>query len=253
MKKTFLFCFLIFLYSLQGFAQNNSSVKDSSFIYKASEKPNYFNRAWGPIALGVISIDLMRDSTKYGLQDIARSFVSDSFYTHLDDYIHYAPILTMYTADLFKVPAKNSVWNQTKYLIMSELITSGIVLTLKHTLKIRRPNNGAYNAYPSGHTSQAFVQSQVLFNEFRETAPLLAASGFLFSIPTGALRVLKNKHWVPDVFMGAGIAMLVTNTIYHFEPLKNWNPFKNRKTDLSMRFIPNVNSEYVGGQFKLQF
>lgn len=218
-------------------------------------KVSFFERAWVPVGLTLISVDLLRDSTKYGLQKLARSFVSDTFRTHVDDYIHYVPILTMYTADLFHVPAKNTVWNQTKFLIMSEAITSGIVWGLKIGLGIQRPNNGTYNAYPSGHTSQAFVQSQVLYNEFRDTAPLLASSGFLFAISTGALRVLNNRHWVPDVLLGAGIGMLVTNTIYHFEPLKNWDPFhknKSKNHQLNMSFIPSFSPDFVGGNLRIR-
>lgn len=266
MKKLIYFLFLLFSVQFVNAQEDTSSTKLEVLTIERIEphtlevpikkKPTYFERAWGPIGLGLISIDLLRDSTKYGLQDLARSFVADTFRTHADDWIHYVPVLTMYAADLFKVPSKNTVWNQTKFLIMSEAITSGIVLSLKYGLGIQRPNNGAYTAYPSGHTSQAFVQSQVLFNEFRDTAPLLASSGYLFSISTGALRILNNRHWVPDVLLGAGIGMLVTNTIYYFEPLKNWNPFKNfkkRSNTLKMSFIPTINDNYLGGHLRLQF
>ena len=215
----------------------------------------FFPKVWGPAALAVISVDLMRDSTKYGLQAIARSVVADTFRTRVDDYIHYIPILAMYGADLFKVPAKNTVWNQTKYLVISEIVTSGIVHGLKRGLGIQRPNNGAANAYPSGHTSQAFVQSQVLFNEFRNTAPVFASSGYVFAIATGTLRVLNNRHWVPDVLLGAGIGILVTNLVYHFEPLKNWNPFEKRKNrnnaQLNMSFIPSVQPDFLGGRLHI--
>ena len=253
MKNTFL-TFLIILLTNWSFAQADTSSQVT--IQIETPKPTLFSRAWVPIGLSVISIDLLRDSTKYGLQDLIRSGVADTFRTHIDDYLHYVPIVTMYTADLFKVPAKNTVWNQTKFLIMSEALTSGIVWGLKIGLGIQRPNNGTYNAYPSGHTSQAFVQSQVLYNEFRETAPLLAASGFLFSISTGTLRILNNRHWVPDVLLGAGIGMLVTNIIYHYEPLKNWNPFhkKSLKSQrLELSFIPRFSENFVGGNLRLRF
>lgn len=258
MKSLILIGFFTLIYTSIGSAQNDSLIRidavENVNINLTNPKESFFSRAWLPVGLSIISVDLMRDSTKYGLQKLARSFVADTFRTHVDDYIHYAPILMMYTADLFKVPAKNTVWNQTKYLIISEAITSGIVWSLKIGLGIQRPNNGTYNAYPSGHTSQAFVQSQVLYNEFRETAPLLAASGHLFSIATGALRVLNNRHWVPDVLLGAGIGILVTNAVYYFEPLKNWNPFKkfeNKTHQLDMSFVPSFGSNYLGGQFKI--
>lgn len=259
MKRIVLIGLFIFFYTSVGSAQNDSLIKIDAIehvtIDLTNPKESFFSRAWLPVGLSIISVDLMRDSTKYGLQRLARSFVADTFRTHVDDYIHYAPILMMYTADLCGVPAKNNMWNQTKYLIMSEAITSGIVWSLKIGLGIQRPNYGTYNAYPSGHTSQAFVQSQVLYNEFRETAPLLAASGFLFSISTGALRVLNNRHWVPDVLLGAGIGILVTNAIYYFEPLNNWYPFNRQKSNLNQRdlsFTPSFNPNFIGGQFRIR-
>jgi len=251
--RQLLLLFIGLFFSFQVAAQTDTSQTNQKL---KPERGNYFNRAWGPIGLAVISVDLLRDSTKYGLQDMVRSVVADTFRTHVDDWIHYVPVVTMYAADLFKVPAKNTVWNQTKFLAMSEIVTSGIVLGLKYSLGIQRPNNGAHNAYPSGHTSQAFVQSQVLFNEFRETAPLLAASGYLFAVTTGTLRILNNRHWVPDVLLGAGIGMLVTNTIYYFEPLKDWNPFdkmKRKNNTLQMQFVPSIRTDYFGGNLRLRF
>jgi len=259
MKSLVLIGLFTFIYVSVAGAQNDSLIKigavENVNIDLTTPKASFFSRAWVPLGLSIISVDLMRDSTKYGLQKLARSFVADTFRTHVDDYIHYAPILMMYTADLCGVPAKNNVWNQTKYLIMSEAITSGIVWSLKIGLGIPRPDSGTKNAYPSGHTSQAFVQSQVLYNEFRETAPLLAASGHLFSITTGALRVLNNRHWVPDVLLGAGIGILVTNVIYYLEPLKNWNPFQKKRSNLNqldLSFTPSFNGNYVGGQFRIR-
>lgn len=259
MKSLALIGLFTLFFASVGSAQNDSLIKidavENVTIDLTNPHDSFFSRAWLPVGLSIISVDLMRDSTKYGLQRLARSFVADTFRTHVDDYIHYVPILMMYTADLCGVPAKNNMWNQTKYLIISEAITSGIVWSLKIGLGIQRPNNGTYNAYPSGHTSQAFVQSQVLYNEFRETAPLLAASGHLFSVATGALRVLNNRHWVPDVLLGAGIGILVTNVIYYFEPLKNWNPFQKKRTNLNrldVSFTPSFNGNYVGGQFRIR-
>src|SRR5690606_28512224 len=84
------------------------------------EKSSFFDVAWAPVAISLISIDLMRDSAKYGLQHLIRQ-PFNGYHTEIDDYIQYVPILTMYAADLFKVPAKNTVWNQTKFLAMSEL------------------------------------------------------------------------------------------------------------------------------------
>jgi hypothetical protein len=220
--------------------------------FRPSEGTSLFDVAWAPAGLCLLSVDLLRDSAKYGLQTLIRQ-PFNGYETELDDYIQYAPVVLMYTFDMWNVKARHDAWNQTKLLAMSELGTTALVQLLKYTLKIQRPNNGAYNSYPSGHTSQAFVASQVFYNEYKSTSRALALSGHLFSVSTGMLRIVNNRHWVPDVLLGAGIAMLVTNLVYYYEPLKNWNPFpkKNRKTE--MGFVPQWNDNYMGGYLTLKF
>ena len=205
-----------------------------------------------PIAFCTAALAINDSTFKTNLQTkILAPF--NGFTTTADDYIQYLPIVELYAFDAFKFKARNSVWNQTKYLFISELTTSGIVHLLKRTLKIQRPNNGAYTAFPSGHTSQAFVASQVLFNEYYQTHKWIGLSGYIFSGTTGALRVINNKHWVPDVLMGAGIAMLVTNLVYHFEPLKQWNPWRKSNSAVSYYFSPSISDQWVGGHLSLRF
>ena len=124
--------------------------------------------------------------------------------------------------------------------------------TLKYSLKIQRPENGTFNSFPSGHTAQAFVESQVLFNEFYQTNKVIAFSGFLTSISTGSLRVINNRHWIPDVLMGAGIGILVTNLVYYFKPLKNWNPFlKYQHSKNHISFSPSISSQFSGFNLRI--
>ncbi len=145
--------------------------------------------------------------------------------TDIDDYIQYAPIAILYISDLLGAKHRNNAFNQTKYLIISELTTSLITGSLKRLTHSTRPNGNPL-AFPSGHTSQAFTGATVLFQETKDYCLPLAYSGYLFSTATGILRVTNNKHWVSDVLVGAGIGILVTNLVYYFEPLKNWDPFK---------------------------
>ncbi|MDR0834000.1 MAG: phosphatase PAP2 family protein [Candidatus Symbiothrix sp.] len=171
--------------------------------------------------------------------------------THIkvDDLLQYAPVLGMYIADMAGVKAKNSAWNQTKYLAFSQLTCAVLVQTLKYTVREQRPNDGAYNSFPSGHTSVAFVGATVLFHEFKETNKPIAYSGFVVATAVGALRVTNRKHWVSDVLAGAGIGILSANLVYYFEPLKNWQPFsKSGKIALS----PYYNADSAGLSFALK-
>jgi hypothetical protein len=153
-----------------------------------------------------------------------REKVGDNYSVPLDDYTQYAPIALLGLANIAGIRAKNHWFDQTKYFLISNAIVSAVTHGLKRTVNKTRPNGEAYS-FPSGHTSFAFTNAMVLYKEYQYTSPILAYSGFAFSGTTATFRMLNNKHWLSDVLAGAGIAMLVTQLVYHFEPLKNFNPF----------------------------
>jgi len=205
-----------------------------------------------PLSFSAAAFILNHDDLKMKMQDKILQPLN-GYSTSLDDYIQYVPIIEMYAFDMLKVPARHSVWDQTKFLAISELVTAGIVHLLKNTLKVQRPNNGSFNSFPSGHTSQAFVASQVLFNEYYQTNKWIGLSGYIFSGATGALRVINNRHWVPDVLLGSGIAILVTNAVYHFKPLKNWNPWQKKNQSVSAHFHSNIGIDSYSAHLTLRF
>ena len=253
MKLLFTYLFLL---SFLSFSQSDSLKKRYSKInWTTHNLNNPKQELWKstllPVGLSLTSLALNQKTTKLNLQNqVLKPF--NGYTNRIDDYIQFAPIGIMYSADLFKFKAEHSVWNQTKLLFMSELTTGIIVLSLKYGLKYERPDKSSFTSYPSGHTSLAFVGSQVLYNEFKNTNKVLAYSGYLFSVPTGALRVINNKHWVPDVLLGAGVGILVTNLIYHFEPLKNWTPkLFTKNKDVTFHARPTISDEFVGLNLKL--
>lgn len=148
--------------------------------------------------------------------------------THLDDYLPFIPIAQMYLGNHIGLKSKNNFLTMSKQLFISQLFTSIITHTLKQTTLVTRPDNTPFS-FPSGHTSMAFASASTLFYEYKDNNLLYAYSGFIFSSTTGSLRVLNNRHWVSDVLVGAGIAILTTHIIYKINPLKNWNIFKNKK------------------------
>ncbi len=176
------------------------------------------------------------------LQTNLRDRIGNTFEFRIDDYIQYAPVAGMYIADIAGVESKNHWFDQTKYLIISNVISASITQALKKITQKERPNGSPYS-FPSGHTTFAFTNATVLFNEFRETSPVLAYSGYAFSTTTGIFRMLNNKHWLSDVLAGAGIGMIVTVFVYHFEPLKNFNPFKKSK---NFTFLPQLSKDHYG-------
>jgi hypothetical protein len=53
-----------------------------------------------------------------------------------------------------------------------------------------------------------------------------------------------------DVLTGAGLGILITKLVYHFEPLKNFNPFKENE---NMILAPQISTDYYGLLFSLKF
>ncbi len=226
---------------------------DSLSIKKQSFQKPFFKQSIVPLSLigaGLIINYSGGALGKENLQDNINDAFPD-FHTDVDDFLQYVPILTMYTADLLKIESKNDVFTQTKILLISAIATNAITFGLKHAIGEPRPNGRDDLSFPSGHTSNAFMMATILFHEFKETKPILAYSGFVFATATGTLRVLNNEHWVSDVLVGAGIGIIVTDLVYRFEPLKNWNPFKNDKISaiISPSYIENSVGLYANIQF----
>ncbi|MCC7331141.1 MAG: phosphatase PAP2 family protein [Flavobacteriales bacterium] len=202
-----------------------------------------------PAAFIVGGVALNGSTLEKKLAIDVRNTVGNDYQFKIDDYIQYLPMVEIYAADAFSVASKNNWKNQTKYLALSQLTTALIVHTIKFGLKKERPDHTA-NSFPSGHTSQSIVGATVLFHEFKDEKPLLAYSGYIFVATTGAFRIINNRHWLSDVVFGAGVGLLMTNIVYHLEPLKKLS-FSNKKNEMS--FFPYYNGSETMICYSLRF
>ncbi|MEN8124347.1 MAG: phosphatase PAP2 family protein [Bacteroidota bacterium] len=239
-KKTFILIFI--LCHLTVFSQN-----DSLNIYDTHKEKSFIKKSIVPISLIGTGLIINYSNGSLGKENLQENIQEnlDDFHTNADDYLLFVPAITMYTADLLKIKSKNNAFTQTKYLAIAGITNSLITIGIKNLTKEERPNKEGDDSFPSGHTSNAFVMATVLHHEFIDSSPWLAYSGYLFATTTGVLRVLNNEHWISDVLVGAGIGILVTDLVYRFEPLKNWNPFKTKNTQTI------ISPSYSNGQFGL--
>ncbi len=237
------FKILIFLFLLSWSFSTKAQIADS--LNRQIEFKTYCI----PLSLIVGGVLLNKTNFEKDFQSNLRSQLPQNFEFHVDDYAQYLPIAELYLADVMRVKAKHHWFDQTKYLFISNLVSSSITHALKHLVIKTRPNGAAYS-FPSGHSTLAFTNASVLFQEFQEESPIIAYSGYVFAITTASFRMLNNKHWLSDVLMGAGIGILATEVVYRLEPLKNFNPFQKSK---NISFIPTCDDRTYGFYFSYRF
>ncbi len=230
---------LISIFNFSTLAQTQDSLKNKKLLANSIL----------PTTMIASGLFLNNSITEYNLKTSVRKSLGTDFYFGIDDYTVYAPVTVMYIADLSGIKSRNHWFDQTKYLFISNIISSVITHSLKNIIVKTRPNGDAHS-FPSGHTTVAFTNATVLYNEFSESSPIIAYSGYAFAITTGSFRVMNNKHWISDVLVGAGIGILSTNLVYYFEPFKNFNPLK-KTTNIS--FIPTINKGNYGFYFSYKF
>jgi PAP2 superfamily len=234
-------CFLLVGLS-SGFGQKDSTVQ--------KQNRSLLKKSIVPLSLMASGILLSDSGFEKSLNTTTRNWVGNDFDVPVDDYTRYVPIAQLYIADIAGIEAKNHWFDQTKNLAISMVLTDVLTKFLKNNIYKVRPNDFNAKAFPSGHTSIAFSTGSVLYEEFKDTSPLLAYSGYGFAATTGAFRLLNNKHWVSDVLMGAGIGIMMTKLVYHFDYLFKWNPFLKSK-DITL--VPRYGDGAVGLYFSKTF
>jgi len=167
-----------------------------------------------------------------------------NFHTHVDDYLQYAPIAAVYGLNAAGVKGKNNFGNRTALLIKSELIMTTITCSLKKIVGEPRPDSGALNSFPSGHTAQAFAAAAFMAKEFGYKSIWYSVGAYSIATSVGVLRVMNDRHWASDVLAGAGIGILSTEIAYLTHQYK-WGGKKNRAI-----LFPSYSSKSGGVYFR---
>ncbi len=136
------------------------------------------------------------------------------FHTHADDFLQFAPLVIAYGLDAFGCKSKNDFVNKSVILVKGELLMSGVVYVLKNTTHELRPDESAYNSFPSGHTAQAFAAATFLAEEYKDKIKWMPYLGYGIASSVGILRMANNRHYISDVLVGAGIGILSMKLAY---------------------------------------
>ena len=237
-------CILLLVFFTLG---NLCAQKDSIV---PPRKNKLLKRTILPLSLLTTGILLSDSGFEISLHETAQGWVGNDFRTHLDDYTRYAPVATLVVANVAGVKAQHHWFDQTKNLAVSMILTDVFTRAIKNSVVKYRPDRSNDNAFPSGHTSIAFASGAAVYEEYKDTNAYLAYSGFGFAAVTGGLRLFNNKHYISDILAGAGIGILVTRLVYHFDYLFKWNPFIKSK---NISLIPRYSDGSVGLYFSKSF
>ena len=94
-------------------------------------------------------------------------------------------------------------------LFRAQLISQGLTLALKGTVRRSRPEGGGYS-FPSGHTALSFASATVLQQEFgwKVGVPAYAVASYI-----AASRVQMKRHYLSDVTFGAALGIVAGRTV----------------------------------------
>ena len=232
MKKV-LFAFFSVMMSFQSFSQELDTIKYRHPVLRKVVAP------FTLITLGLLTMDEDEFIDRFHILEEKNE--NAAFYNmHIDDFLQYAPAVAVYGLNIGGVKGKNSVVEETFLLLKSELIMGAIVYTLKNTTDVPRPDHSTYNSFPSGHTAQAFVAATFLHKEYGHRSIWYSIGGYSVATTVGVMRVMGNRHWLSDVFVGAGIGILSTEFVYATHQYK-WS-----KKKVKLSGFPSFNKGSYG-------
>ncbi len=189
-------------------ASNPSTSNDSICYLKGTLHKPKFGQFVMPLALfgsGFMVSSETHLLNKYEFREERNEHYS-TFHTKVDDYLQFAPLAAGY--GMIAMNGKGNAWHYTRQIILTEFILGVSVTGIKTWTKVLRPDGGSKNSFPSGHTAQAFASATLFADNFAADNPWLKAAAYLTATSVGVLRVMNNRHWVPDVIAGAGVGIL---------------------------------------------
>ena len=165
------------------------------------------------IARGALSIDSRFD---HKLQRYVTDNVKGKL--RIDDHLQYLPIAGVFLLPNIGIEPAHTLKERVLIGATAYAMTAVFVNSIKYTVRQLRPDNSAHNSFPSGHTATVFTGVEMLYQEYKYSAPWVGITGYIVATGVGLLRIYNNRHWASDVTAGAGIGILSAKLSYLLFP-----------------------------------
>lgn len=147
----------------------------------------------------------------------------------VDDYLQYAPALTVYVLNAAGVKGKHDLRDRTIIYVMANAVLGAGVLGLKHVISAERPDGSGDDGFPSGHSATAFAAAEFLRQEYKDRSVWYGVAGYTAAIGTSFFRVYNDKHWFSEVVAGAAIGVLSAKAAYWVWPVVEQKLFGKKR------------------------
>lgn len=139
---------------------------------------------------------------------------------HIDDYFQYVPAATYLGLEVFGVKTRHSIQERLAVLGTSYLAMAIMVNSIKWCVDRQRPDSGAMNSFPSGHTATVFMGAELMRMEYKDASPWYGIGAYTIATGVAFMRLYNNRHWLSDVLAGAGLGILSAKIGYWLLPLE---------------------------------
>jgi membrane-associated phospholipid phosphatase len=201
------------------------------------------------VAGGLVTVGTIMhfdDSFKVGVRDEINRYLPN-FEDKIDDITQYVPIAATFALDAAGVRSKHS--QMRKLSTLATMTATSLIVTngLKYSIAEPRPDGSSNNSFPSGHTTTAFMGAHMFHKEYKDKSPLYSIAAYTLAAVTGVFRQLNNRHWISDVFAGAGLGIGVTEFSYYLND-RWWKENGINEIETLERTINESKPSFIGAK-----
>ena len=154
------------------------------------------------------------------------------FKTSADDILKWMPFGLLLLSDILGTKTRSGWKKQVLIAGAAESIKYLLSDNLKKLTQERRPAPYTGNhSFPSGHTATAFSTAEFLRSELKHSLPVIRYSGYVAATTVAVIRLIKNRHWLGDVLVGAAVGIISTKLAYALLSRGSHSKKRRKKSD----------------------